>query len=373
MKLFVRAILVLVAVLAICGESVACTIAVVAPKASKEGGAILWKNRDNTSYRTSIRYISGGKYAYTGVAPTHRPELGVLCGVNEVGFGIVNALSSNLPITDAKGPKSRSVFMAEALANCRTVEEFEEFLRNYKRGGRFTTNIGVGDATGAAVIFEIWGDGYRCYDVEKMDRGYEVRSNCSFAGDMSRVSRTLRRYNAVREQMAKKRKFSAEDWYDMSCSYYAVGKGDILRNDDVYEDHTSFVVPHRATVGSFVVVCGKNPRILVSMGYPAACPAIPVWVEAKEQIPECLSGERSHNLGHRFIKAAYSKAGKRPNGKPKYVLNKALVREALKVQTKVSFPKKMPRNIVKFNRQLDEAFLRHEKAIDEILQRQVKN
>ena len=155
----------------------------------------------------------------------------------------------------------------------------------------------------------------------------------------------------------------------MSCSYYAVGKGDILRNDDVYEDHTSFVVPHRATVGSFVVVCGKNPRILVSMGYPAACPAIPVWVEAKEQIPECLSGERSHNLGHRFIKVAYSKAGKRPNGKPKYVLNKALVREALKVQTKVSFPKKMPRNIVKFNRQLDEAFLRHEKAIDEILQK----
>ena len=109
--------------------------------------------------------------------------------------------------------------------------------------------------------------------------------------------------------------------------------------------------------------------MLVSMGYPAACPAIPVWVKAKDAIPECLVGSGSHNLGRRFTKAAYFKMGKLSNGRPKYILNKPLVREALKVQTKVPFPKRMPHNIEKFNRKLDEAFLRHEKAIDDILMR----
>ena len=357
----------LVAALVINGEAAACTIAVVAEKASKEGGVILWKNRDSGYFRTCIRYFTTEKYAYTGVIRIKNPEAGVLCGANEVGFGIVNAYSSNLPTSDKKGPSQRSPFMRDALINCRTVDEFEEFVRNYERGGAFRTNVGVGDATGAAAIFEIWGDGYRRYDVDKMEQGYDVRSSCSFAGDMSKTERSLRRYKAVREQVSNKRKFSAEDWYNISRSYYAVGEGDILQNDNDYVDHTTAVVVRRATVGAFVVVCGKNPRMLVSMGYPAACPAIPVWVEAKEAIPECLSSIGSHNLGRRFTKAAYFKLGKLSNGRPNYLLNKPIVREALKVQTKVTFPKRMPRNIEKFNLGLDKAFRLHEKAIDEIL------
>ena len=367
MQSLIRAILALVAALVINGEAAACTIAVVAEKASKEGGVILWKNRDSGYFRTCIRYFTTEKYAYTGVIRIKNPEAGVLCGANEVGFGIVNAYSSNLPTSDKKGPSQRSPFMRDALINCRTVDEFEEFVRNYERGGAFRTNVGVGDATGAAAIFEIWSDGYRRYDVDKMEQGYDVRSSCSFAGDMSKTERALRRYKAVCEQVSNKRKFSAEDWYNISRSYYAVGEGDILQNDNDYVDHTTAVVVRRATVGAFVVVCGKNPRMLVSMGYPAACPAIPVWVKAKEAIPECLSGKGSHNLGRRFTKAAYFKLGKLSNGRPKYLLNKPIVREALKVQTKVTFPKRMPRNIEKFNLGLDKAFRLHEKAIDEIL------
>ncbi len=369
MKSLIRAILVLVAALVINGEATACTIAVVADKASKEGGVILWKNRDSGYFRTCIRYFTTEKYAFTGVVRMKNPEAGVLCGVNEVGFGIVNAYSSNLPLSDKKGTSQRSPFMRKALINCRTVEEFEEFVRNYERGGAFRTNVGVGDATGAAAIFEIWGEGYRRYDVDKMEQGFDVRSSCSFAGDMSKTERTLRRYNAVYEQVSNKRKFTAEDWYNMSRSYYAVGEGDILQNNNEYVDHTVAVVTRQATVGAFVVVCGKHPRMLISMGYPAACPAIPVWVKARDAIPECLSGTGSHNLGRRFKKAAYFKLGKLSNGRPKYFLNKPIVREALKVQTKLPFPKRMPHNIEKFNHKLDEAFRQHEKAIDEILTR----
>ena len=49
--------------------------------------------------------------------------------------------------------------------------------------------------------------------------------------------------------------------------------------------------------------------------------------------------------------------------------NHELVREALKVQTKLPFPEKMPRNIEKFNRRADEKFRKHEQAIDALLAR----
>ena len=102
MKGLIRAILAVVAALVINGEAAACTIAVVADKTSKEGGTILWKNRDSGYFRTCIRYFTTEKYAYTGVIRIKNPEAGVLGGVNEVGFGIVNAYSSNLPLSDTK-------------------------------------------------------------------------------------------------------------------------------------------------------------------------------------------------------------------------------------------------------------------------------
>ena len=367
MKSIVKSLLVAVAALTAYGDALACTAAVVAAKASKEGATILWKNRESDYYRTSIRHLTSEKYSYTGVVRTNDPEAGVLCGVNEVGFGIVNTATRNLPTSDKPGTGSRTPFMRDALIHCRTVDEFEEYVRGYERGAKFTTNVGVGDATGAAAFFEIWGEGYRRYDVDKMERGYDIRSSFSFAGDMEKLGTAHRRYDAMLEQLGTKGKISAADFYNYARSYYVAGKGDALQSDSKLWNHRYETVPHRSTVGSFAIVCGKHPRILVAMGYPAACPAIPVWVEAKERIPECLSGTASHALGHRFIQKAYIKSGKRKNGKGRYYLNKPLVREALKVQTKISAPAKMPRNIEKFNRRADEKFRKHEQAIDALL------
>lgn len=373
MRTLARVVLMCVMAVFAYSEAAACTAAVVAAKASKEGGTILWKNRESNSYRTSVRYCTSEKYAYTAVAPTHKPELGVLCGVNEVGFGIVNTATRNLPSNDKQGTGSRAPFMRDALINCCTVEEFELFVRNYERGAKFTTNVGVGDASGAAAFFEIWGDGYRRYDVDKMERGYDVRSSFSFAGDMKRLGKSKHRYDAMLEQMARKRKFSAQDFYDYSCSYYVAGKGDALKDEKKLMNHRYETVPHRSTVGSFTIVCGKHPRILVSMGYPAACPAIPVWVEAKENIPQCLSGDASHRLGRRFIKAAYVDDGKSKSGKRKYYLNKPLVREALKMKRCFPMAAKMPKNIEKFNRKVDKAFEKHRSSIDALIVRYKNN
>ena len=80
-----------------------------------------------------------------------------------------------------------------------------------------------------------------------------------------------------------------------------------------------------------------------------------------------MSGKASYALGHRFVQKAYVRSGKLKSGKSRYYLNKPLVREALKVQTKLPFPEKMPRNIEKFNRRADAKYRKHEKAIDALL------
>ena len=354
----------MLAILANCNDAKACTAAVVAAKASTEGGTILWKNRDSGYHRTCIQYFESEKYAYLGVVIITNPEGGVFSGVNEVGFGIVNTATLNLPKNkEVKGTKSRPPFMRDALINCATVDEFEEFVRNFKRGYKFTTNVGVGDAEGHAAFFEIWGDGYRRYDIDKTERGIDFRSSFSFAGDMSKSERCRRRYNAMVEQTAGKEKFSAEDFYYYSCSYYVAGKGDALKSEEPLSSIPRETVPYRSTVDSFSIICGKHPRMLVSMGYPAACPAIPVWLEAKGAIPKCLSGSASHELGRRFIEQAYTRVAKKH-----YTLNKDLVRKALKVKTKFPFPEQMPKNIEKFNQKIDKKFAKHCRRIDALLE-----
>ena len=364
MKKFISVILLLTALVINSNRAEACTAAVVAGKASKEGGAILWKNRDSGFHRTCVQYFESEKYAYLGVVSISNPEMGVFSGVNEVGFGVVNTATLNLPKNkEVKGTRSRPPFMRKALINCATVDEFEEFVRNYKRGYRFTTNVGVGDAEGHAAFFEIWGDGYRRYDIDKTERGIDFRSSFSFAGDMSKSERCRRRYNAMVEQTAGKKKFSAEDFYNYSRSYYVAGKGDALKNDEPLTTSLRETVPYRSTVGSFSIICSKHPRMLVSMGYPAACPAIPVWLESKGAIPKCLSGSASHDLGSRFVEKAYVRLAKK-----NYALNKPLVRQALKVRTNFPFPEQMPKNIEKFNRKADKKFNRHQRRIDALLE-----
>ena len=88
-------------------KTLACTAAVVAPKASKYGVTILWKNRESSRFRTVVRYYTSDKYSYTGIINIENPDGGVLCGVNEVGFGIINTATRNLPANkELKGNKA---------------------------------------------------------------------------------------------------------------------------------------------------------------------------------------------------------------------------------------------------------------------------
>lgn len=361
--------------LALYGQALACTSAIVTAQRSSEGAPILWKHRDSgTKCNTRVEYVTSSGYAYTAIVPNTKAwNRSVLAGINEKGFGIFNTATHDLPKAtqeeyDAVAlPKTGgfSFLMAKALKKCATVDEFEELLKTTKRKNGFNTNYGVGDATGAVAYFEVWDLGYKRYNVNERETGYDVRANFSFAATGKRGA-SARRYNVVMKQMkAHDGKFSPQDFMGYSRSYNSVKYGDILSSSKSYicSNHS---VARATSVSAIAMVCdAKNPRMLVVNGHPVPGLALPVYVNAGKNIPKCLNGEKMRLLCNDFQVAAYKKLGKK-----KYQLNKEVARDVLKVkQPVVEMPKVMPEDMKKFNARLDKTYNKHEKKVRKVLRR----
>ena len=358
---------------ALYAEAFACTSAVVASHRSSEGVPLLWKHRDNTvGTNTRIDYITGGKYAYTAVVPNnYRYARGAYAGINEVGFGIISTATKNLPESTPEEYKAchrrrlKGGVLWNGLRECATVDEFEEMLKTTKRSRRSHSNIGVGDASGAVAYFEIWDVGYRRYDVsESGNDGFDVRANFSHAGDAKKRGSSLRRYNLIMNEMKEhKGAFTPFDFIGYSRSYNSVKFGDVLTCDkvSVCSNHT---VPRSTTVGAFVMVCdGKNPRLLVINGHSVPGVAVPVYVKAKGEIPQCVKGNSMRLLAEYFQAKAYIAVADKIR-----VINKELIAKVLKIkQPKIEMPKEMPSDIRAFNATIDKAFAKHEKRVRKVL------
>ena len=355
------------------GAALACTSAIVAAGRSSEGVPLLWKHRDNAKYtNTRIEYIDDATYAYTAVVPnSDRYAKGVYAGVNEKGFGVISTATKNLPEATPEEYKAstlrrmRGGAMWNGLRECATIDEFEELLKTTKRTRRSHSNFGVGDATGAVAYFEVWDLGYRRYDVnESGNDGFDVRSNFSHAGDPEKVGASKRRYDLIMNEMAAHRGcFTPHDFIGYSRSYNSVKYGNVLELERKYycSNHT---VPRASTVGSFVVVCdGENPRMLVMNGHSVSSLAVPVYVKAKENIPECVHGDAMRLLSNDFRAKAYISITEK-----KKLLNSELIRRVLKIkQPKVEMPSEMPKDIRAFNANLDKKFALHEKRVRKVL------
>lgn len=358
---------------ALYAEALACTSAVVASHRSSEGVPLLWKHRDNTvGTNTRIDYITGGKYTYTAVVPNnHRFARSAYAGINEVGFGIISTATKNLPESTPEEYQAchrrrlKGGVLWNGLRECATVDEFEEMLKTTKRSRRSHSNIGVGDASGAVAYFEIWDVGYRRYDVsESGNDGFDVRANFSHAGDAKKRGSSLRRYNLIMNEMKEhKGAFTPFDFIGYSRSYNSVKFGDVLTCDkvSVCSNHT---VPRCTTIGAFVMVCdGKNPRLLVINGHSVPGVAVPVYVKAKGEIPQCVKGNSMRLLAEDFQAKAYI-----PVADKIRVMNKELIAKVLKIkQPKIEMPKEMPSDIRAFNATIDKKFAAYEKRVRKVL------
>ena len=365
----------LIALLSVLVESLACTSAIVASHRSSEGAPLLWKHRDSKDGNSRVEYVATGKYAYTASVPNSKKYTNaVFMGVNEKGLGVMNTATKKLPKATAEEYAASpceptnyifSRLMRYALSDCATVDEFEAFLRETKRKRGFCTNIGIADADGNAAYFEIWDLGYRRYDVKDRAEGFDVRSNFSFMGDPNSGT-SKRRYDLIMGEMTPhKGNFTPQQFMEYSRSYKSLAFGDVLATDDLFicENHT---IPRSSTVSSAVLVCDReNPRMLVMNGHTVSSLAVPVYVKAKDNIPQCVKGDAMRLLSDDFCKKAYNK--------DKYEgarLNKDVVRDVLKIkQPNIDMPKDMPSDIVAFNSRIDKLYTKYEKQVRKVLKR----
>ena len=370
-----RIALIIALIFALNFDSLACTSAIVAPTRSSEGVPLLWKHRDNAKFtNTRIEYIDDGKYAYTAVVPnTKNYAKGLYGGINEKGLGIISTATKNLPESTPEEYKAcklrrlRGGAMWNGLRECATINEFEELLKTTKRSRRSHSNFGVGDATGAVAYFEVWDIGYRRYDVDKSGNdGFDVRANFSHCGDPKKNGSSEYRYNLIMNEMAAhKGNFTPQNFIGYSRSYNSLKYGNVLDLNRKYycSNHT---VPRYSTVGVFVMVCdGENPRMLAMNGHSASSLAVPIYVKAKENIPECVHGDAMRLLSNDFREKAYT-----PNSKKKQLLNKELISKVLQIkQPKIEMPSEMPKNIRAFNAKIDRTFAKYEKRVRKVLKK----
>ena len=356
-----RIILILFALLATFVDGYACTSAIISTSKSSEGAPLLWKHRDASSWNCRVAYVEGGKYAYTALVSLNGKY--TYCGINEKGFAVMNTVSHNIP-NKAKGSKRSSaiILMAEILRECATVEEFEAWLAKSNGARPYVTNYAVGDPSGKAAYFEVGQESYTRYDVSDRAEGFDVRSNYSFTGDLVNPGPSTPRYDVIVEQMKGKSVYTPYEFINYSRNYMMAGGGCVLDSAERVVVDNSSVARYISSASAVMVCDASNPRMLVAVGHPAAGMAVPVYVKAKNSIPECVSGRAMLDLCNDFRTATHKKISKE-----KHELDKATIQKVVNIETKCEMPSQMPENITKFNNKVDKLFAKHAKRVRKVL------
>lgn len=274
--------------LMLAADLLACTTAVVTAGASRSGRPMLWKQRDASDPYNIIVNVTGGQYAYTGLFPTS-DTLHTKCyaGVNEAGFALMNSLSYNMR-PDSLGFDTRAgLFMARALAECATVEEFMAFLEAEPVPRGLSTNFGVADSHGGAAYFEADDSTFVRYDVP--DGDILFRTNYSLSGDPER-GRGQVRFQTMDYITEPPGLFDPSFFMHTGRSYLKDGRDALGLAGEEMEEHD--FIPRSTTVSSVVIECpvreGEKGVLWCATGYTPCCYAIAA-VQG-EPLPQALQG-----------------------------------------------------------------------------------
>lgn len=282
----------------------ACTTAIVSAGASASGRPLIWKQRDTDNPHNVVQYVTGGQYAYTAIFnASDKQRRSAYAGANEVGFVIMNNLSYNL----AEGTYSSVVngrVISQALASCRTLDDFQRMLDEWPAPRNIEANFGVADAFGGAAYFEVGDTKVVRFDVEPS--GWLVRTNFSLAGREGEGS-GMARYETAQYLMAQHTgKFTPEFLIDgLGRSFYNAELGadmQIAAPAGVAVDLD--FIPRYTSVSS-VCIEGVGPGddpassvLWTAIGYTPGCYAVPVWVAAGEDIPSFLLPDKGSEKGY---------------------------------------------------------------------------
>ena len=295
--------------------SYACTSAIITGKLTKDGKPLLWKHRDTGELNNRIEYFKGPKYTF--LALVNSPDSGGIAwtGTNNVGFSIMNTASYNLRDAndgvDDKEMDREGELMFKALGECRTIEDFEKFLKKYKKPFGVEGNFGVIDAEGGAAYFEVNNTRWEKIDVNDpkiAPQGYLVYTNHSYTGRINEGMGYIR-YTAadtrIKNLIAQGGDITPRWIFNnlSRCFYHPVLDMD-LREAELgsgwFIDQD--FIPRRITSASVVikgVKKGEDPLNTVMwtiLGYPPASIAVPLFVKAGENQPFFMvKGENSNN------------------------------------------------------------------------------
>ncbi|MCK5845857.1 MAG: hypothetical protein KAG84_00340 [Bacteroidales bacterium] len=303
-------VLIVIAMLILSIQSMACTVAVISGKYTKDGRPLLWKNRDTWAIKNKIVYFNDAKYEYMGLVNSHDSKgKSVWIGQNEMGFSIMNSASYNLNIGDTtrlNGQEGRII--KKALANCATIEDFEKMLDEMPRPTRLEANFGVIDANGGAAMYELNNKGYVKFDANDptvAPFGYVLRANYSFTGSFGKESSGYIRYNTVDDLFYNA---MATNTFDAKFIMQDVTRGlkHSMLNIDLYQQYSDIpentttytffhdFIPRNSSASSCVIQGVKkdeNPDLSTLwsiVGFPLTSIAIPTWVKAKDAFPSVL-------------------------------------------------------------------------------------
>jgi hypothetical protein len=298
-------------------DALACTTAVISGKYTSDGRAMIWKVRDTETLNNRMMYFADGKYRYVGMVNSEDVEgEQVWGGANSAGFAIMNSASFNVNL-DEKGdgiPHDREgVFMRKALADCASLEDFEQLLKSTPKPMGLAAHFGVIDALGGAAFYEVNNHTFTRFDANNpadAPNGYIIRTNFSFTGKKD-VG-----YGFVRYQVAQDYFFAADaqgklNYQTLIQDFMRCLKNPVLKRD--YRDEYSRIpaghhfvnsddLTSRHGTSSAILIQAVKPgeptdlaTIWTTIGFPHTCLTIPVWVREGNQLPKMVVKDATGN------------------------------------------------------------------------------
>lgn len=287
----------------------ACTTGLTNKSNTCDNRSILWKNRDSSSDKNEITFFKYSNVRFIGLINADDTTQ-VWAGVNNFGFAIMNAESRDMicEIQENTQYDNEGVFMKEALIKCKTINDFETFLKETNKTTRkVTSNFGVIDASGCASFFETGNNEYFRFDASDTSSfpdGFIIRANFSEKG------KGKKKYGYARYQ-------KAHDIFTIhkkqnTLKYSSVIKdviADIQIPDQEIVENIHYNVKNtinRYRTVSVAVFHGikknENPELTTfwcNLGEAAVSISIPLWVYSNN-VPELLDSIGNSPLNEKF-------------------------------------------------------------------------
>ncbi len=252
---------------------------------------MIWKHRDTGAESNFLHRVERpGEIGYVGLFNGGD----TLCldeawmGMNDAGFAIINTVAYNLPPNSPQWIDREGYVMAQALATCRSVDDFACLLDSLPRPMGVCTNFGVIDADGNGAYFETDDYKYVRYDLKDAREGVLIRTNYAYSGTPDEGMGYIRHQNVVdllAPQISTGSLTPQSFTETVSRTLYNSLTGECPTDTDAEWTIDQDFVPRYSSTSSIVVeglLPGEDPSrqiMWANISYPPCCHVVAVTID----------------------------------------------------------------------------------------------